>query len=69
MEIITPEKKIRKKFGKQDKGHGKEIEQFTKSIREGLSSPIPFYEIIHSMEITFSVMRSLTENRTIHLRN
>jgi predicted dehydrogenase/threonine dehydrogenase-like Zn-dependent dehydrogenase len=67
IEIISSEKTSKKKFGKQDKGHQKEIELFTKSIREGLASPIPFQEIIHSMEITFSVTKALSEGRTIHL--
>jgi predicted dehydrogenase/threonine dehydrogenase-like Zn-dependent dehydrogenase len=69
VEVITPGEKIKKKFGGQDKGYKKEIELFTKSIHEGLKSPIAFEDIIHSMEITFSVSKSLSENRTIHLNN
>lgn len=43
---------------KQDKGHGAEIAAFVEAIREGGAAPIPFEEIVESMQRTFDAVES-----------
>jgi predicted dehydrogenase len=43
----------------QDKGHRSEWESFTKSICQGLPTPILLEDIVHTTEITFQIVKSL----------
>jgi len=49
----------RKKIKKPGKGHKQEVESFIKSIREGISSPIPLGSIFYTTETTFRILDAL----------
>jgi polar amino acid transport system substrate-binding protein len=65
--VIYKNKKSRKKFGNQDKGHEAEIRSFLDSIKEGKNSPIPFEDLIHSTLLTLSVNEALSEKKIIDI--
>ncbi|NHZ84753.1 MAG: Gfo/Idh/MocA family oxidoreductase [Planctomycetia bacterium] len=50
------------KYKAQDKGHGQEITEFFKAIRNGNPCPIPFEESYHSSLVTFKTIQSIKEN-------
>jgi polar amino acid transport system substrate-binding protein len=53
----------------QDKGHSSELKSFTKAIREGLASPIPFEQLYHSSVVTFAIIDSIRSGRTIAIEH
>jgi len=48
-----------KRFRNPGKGYKEEVEAFFKSIREGLSAPIPFESIYNTTAVTFRIIDSL----------
>jgi len=64
--VIYGKKKETFKIKKQDKGHKKELEQFINSL--STNKPlIPFEELYHSTFVTFNVIESIKNRKTIHI--
>lgn len=55
------------KLRKQVKGHAEEIKKFLDSIEKGLPTPIAFEDIYHSTFVTFKILDSIKEKKTILL--
>ncbi len=48
-----------------NKGHAIEVSKFLESVRDGKPSPISFEEIFWTTKMTFDVITSIKERRTI----
>lgn len=53
----------------QDKGHKEELIAFTKAIKEGKASPIPFEQLYHTSVVTFAIIESIRSGRTIEIKH
>lgn len=53
----------------QNKGHKEELIAFTKAIREGKASPIPFEQLYHTSVVTFAIGESIRSGRTIEIKH
>ena len=53
----------------RDKGHSGELKAFTKAIREGSTSPIPFEQLYHTSVVTFAIIDSIRFGRTIEIEH
>ena len=60
-------KNIKKsKLINQDKGHKEEVNLFLDSIRKGKPAPISFEEVYWSTKMSFDIIRSITNKKTIN---
>ena len=55
----------KKKLLNQDKGHREEVKQFLNSIHAGKPAPISFEDIYWSTKMSFDVINSITNQKTI----
>jgi len=66
-ELHLYDKKHKKsKLINQDKGHKEEVKQFLNSIREGKPAPISFEEVYWSTKMSFDIIKSITNKKTIN---
>jgi polar amino acid transport system substrate-binding protein len=63
---IKTEKKHTKKTVRTGKGHQQELTQFFKAVQTKTTSPIPYAELKQSTLITFDIIDSIRQNKTIH---
>ena len=65
-EISIYKNRVKKnKLINQDKGHKEQVTQFLTSIRDGKPSPISFEEVYWSTKMSFDIIKSITNKRTI----
>jgi predicted dehydrogenase/NADPH:quinone reductase-like Zn-dependent oxidoreductase len=62
------EKRLFRSLLRQDKGHRGEWEMFVASIRNGAESPIPFREIVSTMQATFALEESRCLGRPVAVK-
>lgn len=65
-ELIVYGKNVKKtKLMNQDKGHSQEVALFLNSVRDGIEAPIPFEEVYWSTKMSFDIIDSITNKKTI----
>ena len=63
-------KKVRRAIiMRQDKGHMAEWQAFVHTIKAGLPSPIPFWEIVSASRVTFAILKSIRENGVVSVHD
>lgn len=58
------EETIVKSFA-QDKGHGAEISEFLRAVKDGTSSPVPIEESVEATRVSFAVLSSITSGQPV----
>jgi predicted dehydrogenase/threonine dehydrogenase-like Zn-dependent dehydrogenase len=62
---IFGKNKRSEKLLNQNKGHKEEVNKFISAIKEGKPTPIPFEEIYYSTKMSFDIIKSIQNKKTI----
>ena len=65
--LVRKGKTKRIKLHKKDKGQANELAAFIKAVKEGMSAPIPFDEIVIATITTFKILESLRTEKPVEM--
>ena len=66
LELSGPSGSVRRKGGRQDKGHNREIEAFVRGVEHGVA-PVPLAEVANVSLATLAVVESLRTSQPVHV--